>query len=325
MKVAKPFLRLPIPQAARFDRYLKRRYVKPGQTQLSRERIFILPSYHGLAFGLALFIMLMGALNYNNSLAFMLTFLLSGVALVVTFHTYRNMRHLTVRPVRGIPTFAGQLARFDVQLINDEERDRFAVTLHAQGQQGEIVDVAANSVEMVQLAMPTHKRGRLPLGIVTVESRFPLGLYHAWSYVNLDMHTLVYPAPAATTLDPGAMSGRQGDKLAREAGTDDFVGFRSYQPGDSPRHLNWKALARERGLLTKQYATPEREELWLNWDDIPVANAEERLSILCRWVLDAAQLNAVYGLRLPGIAIAPNNTDAHKTRCLEALALFEAP
>ena len=317
-------LRIPIPQAARFDRYLKRRYVKPGQAHLSRERIFILPSYHGLAFGLTLFVMLMGALNYNNNLAFMLTFLLSGVALVVTFHTYRNMRHLTVRPLRSHAAFAGMAAQFEVQICNEETRPRFAISAHAVDQPGVIKDIAANSTETLLLNLPTHKRGRIALGIVTVESRFPLGLYHAWSYVNLDMHALVYPRPANTALDLSFLSGLQGDTMARAAGADDFAGFRAYQPGDAPRHLNWKALARERGLLTKQYAQPERQELWLNWDDVAASDKEDRLSILCRWILDAAGHNMLYGLRLPGVVILPHDSDEHKTRCLEALALFDA-
>lgn len=324
MKPVRSMLRIPIPQAARFDRYLKRRYVKPGPAHLSRERIFILPSYHGLAFGLALFVMLMGALNYNNNLAFMMTFLLSGVALVVTFHTYRNMRHLTVRPLRSHAAFAGTAAQFELQICNEEARTRFAISAHAPDQPGVIKDIEGNSTETVLLNLLTHKRGRIALGIVTIESRFPLGLYHAWSYVNLDMHALVYPRPANTTLDVNLLTGQQGDTLARAAGADDFAGFRAYQPGDAPRHLNWKALARERGLLTKQFTTPERQELWLNWDDVTIPDTEERLSVLCRWVLDAAQHNMLYGLRIPGVVISPHDSEVHKIRCLEALALFES-
>ena len=38
-------------------------------------------------------------------------------------------------------------------------------------------------------------------------------------------------------------------------------------------------------------------------------------------VLQADRLGLDYGLRLPGVEIAPNNGPVHRRRCLEALAL----
>ena len=66
-------------------------------------------------------------------------------------------------------------------------------------------------------------------------------------------------------------------------------------------------------------------ELWLDWDDALAADPEARLSILCHWVLQAERFGQAYGLRLPGRQIAPARGEAHRTSCLEALALFEAP
>ena len=36
-------------------------------------------------------------------------------------------------------------------------------------------------------------------------------------------------------------------------GSDDFASLRPYHAGDSLRHVHWKALAREQGLVTKQF------------------------------------------------------------------------
>ena len=55
------------------------------------------------------------------------------------------------------------------------------------------------------------------------------------------------------------------------------------------------------------------------------AHIEARLSMLCHWVLQADRFGQSYGLRLPGTVIPPNRGDAHRARCLEALALFRAP
>jgi uncharacterized protein (DUF58 family) len=39
--------------------------------------------------------------------------------------------------------------------------------------------------------------------------------------------------------------------------------------------------------------------------------------------MEAERGGALYGLRLPGVEIAPAHGDAHRTSCLQALALFQ--
>jgi uncharacterized protein (DUF58 family) len=42
-------------------------------------------------------------------------------------------------------------------------------------------------------------------------------------------------------------------------------------------------------------------------------------------VLQAERFGQSYGLRLPGTSIRPSRGEQHRTRCLEALALFPSP
>ena len=318
-------LRLPVPQAARFDRFLKRRYVKPGQTVLDRKRIFILPTYHGLAFGASLFVMLMGSLNYNNSLGFVLTFLLAGVMLIATFHTYRNLRHLNVKAVRVSPCFAEQNAQFIIVLENQDSLPRVAIFVKALNQTPVALDVPRASSALATLTVPAPRRGRLPLGIVTVETRFPLGLYHAWSYVNLEMQALVYPKPAPAEQFAMPQHSGFGSLDATQRGAEDFGGLRSYQSGDSTRHIHWKTWARNETLVTKHFTQPTSQEVWFDYEQAPGDEVEAKLSVLCRWILDAQAAGLNYGLRMPDQIIDPANGEHHHHRCLETLALFAAP
>jgi uncharacterized protein (DUF58 family) len=325
MKRARPILGLPLPQSQRFERFLKRRYVRSSERRLTRERIFILPTYYGLTYGVAVFVMLMGSLNYNNSLAFMLTFLLGGMGLLATFHTYKNIHLLALDPAKAAPVFAGQPARFTVTLENRDGPARFAVSIKTDAQAPMLVDVPANGQTSVELVVPTRQRGHAELGIITVETRFPLGIYHAWSYVRSDVRCLVYPKPAGAAQAGRPSHDARGDVSQQlRHGSEDFSGLRSYHSGDSTRHIDWKALARQRGLLTKQFSLPAGAEIWLDWNDAPGADVEEKLSQLCRWVLDAEEMQNRYGLRLPGTIIPPAVGAAHKHGCLEALALFSA-
>ncbi|MEE8234535.1 MAG: hypothetical protein V3R41_07625, partial [Gammaproteobacteria bacterium] len=58
----------------------RRTAAENGKTK--RQRVYIMPTRHGAVFGLMLFAMALGAINYNNSMAYILTFLLSSLSLV---------------------------------------------------------------------------------------------------------------------------------------------------------------------------------------------------------------------------------------------------
>jgi uncharacterized protein (DUF58 family) len=177
---------------------------------------------------------------------------------------------------------------------------------------------------MVQIRVPAQRRGRLRLGRLRVFTTFPLGLFRAWSNVELDMQCLVYPRPEHGGVALPVPRAGDADGLESGQGQDDFAGLREYQHGDSLRHVAWKAVARGQPVMTKQFAGRAAGELWLDWDDMPSGfHLEARLSRLTRWVVDAARAGHAYGLRLPTAVVALSSGPAHEQRCLAALALFE--
>ena len=79
-------------------------------------------------------------------------------------------------------------------------------------------------------------------------------------------------------------------------------------------------------MLTKQFTGEAAAQLWLDWQLLGVGfNAEQRLSRLAGWVLAAERAGTSYGLRLPGVEIAPGRGDPHRNACLQALALYQEP
>src|SRR5258708_18092476 len=88
---------------------------EPGVVFLSQRRVYILPTRHGLTFGLAVILMLIGSVNYNLSLGYVLTFLLAGLGVVSILHTFRNLAHLYVSPCRPAPRLAGPTLQFQVR------------------------------------------------------------------------------------------------------------------------------------------------------------------------------------------------------------------
>ncbi len=297
-----------------------------GAIVLGHRRVYIVPSRIGLLFGGALLVLLVGSINYALSLGFALTFLLAGMGIAGMVQTTRNLAQLSVRAGRAEPIFAGDTARFTLFLASTAAFDRPEILLRHLGCGAQCsVDVAAAATAEAVLPVPAGRRGWLPLGRVMLETRFPLGLFRAWSYAQPDSRCLVYPRPEAGPLPPPAASARAGGARAHARGSDDFSGLRAYQPSDSPRHVAWKSAARSNEMLTKQFAGEAVAELWLDLRELPVAlGLERRLSRLAGWVLAAEQGGTHYGLRLPGSELAPGRGDAHRAACLQALALFEA-
>ncbi len=124
---------------------------------------------------------------------------------------------------------------------------------------------------------------------------------------------------------PPSQQPRPGEGVSYNLGNDDFVGLRPYHPGDSPRHIAWKAATRSINLLTKQFSGRADVELWLDWDELPPSmNIEAKLSRLARWVIDAHANGHRFGLHLPHKTFSPDSGMLHREHCLEALALFDS-
>jgi uncharacterized protein (DUF58 family) len=306
---------------------LRRFFVGEGpQTppyHLHRRNVYILPTKQGLIFANLLMLMLIGAINYNNNLAYLMTFLLASLSVVAILHTYRNLLQLAISAGHITPRFVGETLTIPLRLDNRSGPTRLAIELQFPGEDASVLDINPYHQQFIELeTVPTH-RGRHVLERFTIATRFPLGLFRAWANVHLQHTYLVYPRPATIHQLPAhshyklKVSGDQG------VGADDFAGLRQYHKGDSLRHIHWKAAARQQGLLTKQFGGDRSEELWLDWASLAGIDVEQRLSILTRWVLLAEREGKSYGLRLPNGIIVPNRGDQHRHHCLKALAEYE--
>ncbi|AJE15077.1 hypothetical protein QX25_04905 [Stutzerimonas stutzeri] len=302
------------------DRWLLQRVPPAPSVRLDQRRIFIMPTRTGLAFLGALLLMMLAAINYQNSLAYAMTFLLGSLFLVSILHTWRNLAGLVLHAGGASAAFVGEQARLKVRL---ESRGRsyqaVAVGWPASGMR--LLDVlAAGSLE-VELDLPATTRGWLRPGRLRVESRFPLGLLVAWSWVDLQLAALVYPRPLVAELPsmPGLDTGE--GVQARGAGADDYQGLRHWQPGDSRRRLNWKAFSRGQGLLVKDFAALAGSDPELDFAAL-AGDVETRLSTLCHWVVQLSAYGQPFSLSLPGERLGPASGSEHQQRCLRALALY---
>jgi uncharacterized protein (DUF58 family) len=315
----------------KFRSWAFRRTSETSTVTLTQRRIFIIPTKQGFTLGFVLLLMLLGDINYNLSLGYVLTFLLTMMGVMSMLHAFRNLAHLEIRAGRAEPAFSGETARFIFHFNNLSQLPRYQLCLFRTGESfwagGQPVirfDVPARQDAEVSFPLPAAHRGWLPVGRLTLYTEFPLGLFYCWSYLHFDARCLVYPKPLSDAPLP-AGSSPDGAGKRSVPGDEDFSGLRKYVAGDALPRIAWKAYAHERGLQVKQFSTPLGEELWLDYADTPDRDEEAKLARMTRWVLDAEAQGLRYGLRLPDGELPADNGIAHLDECLRRISLFNLP
>jgi uncharacterized protein (DUF58 family) len=309
----------------RFDGWLLDRVRRQrGATSLPHEleyrHIYVLPTRFGFWFGFLLFLMVVGGLNFNNNMTLALAFLLASIALLSTLLAYRNLAGLTVTAIRARPVFCGEDARFRVLLGNREERQRYAIEgVSDTGR--DCSDVAPQATAKLSLAQGTTRRGWMTMEPFRLETRFPLGLFRAWSVVIPDARCLVWPEPAHDA-PPLPRTGRGDYGAARRGEGEEFHGLRDYQAGDPLRQIAWRSSARHEKLFSRQMETPREEACELNWYLMRGGDTERKLSVLTAWILWAERRQVPYSLEMPGAALPADLGEKHRDACLEILALY---
>ncbi|WP_307189091.1 DUF58 domain-containing protein [Massilia putida] len=303
-----------------------------GSVLLSQRRVYILPTRAGLGFCALLLVLLVGSINYSLGLGFGLTFVAGACALVDMVQTTRNLAGLVLSPGRAPDVFAGEDAPFELRVENPTRLPRYAVWIDFEHEREprQAVDVTAGGSTTLVLRTPTRTRGWMRPPRVRLSTRFPLGLFRAWSWWQPDSRALVYPFPEQDA-PPLPMTGRPSPDGVGSTGSDDFAGVRSYQPGDPMRYLAWRQIARldpalGGQLVTKHFEGGTVDELVLDFDALPPRLDEElRLARMARWVLEAEQRALPYAFRLGRIRYDSALGAAHQAACLRALALYGLP
>ncbi|MDF1485083.1 DUF58 domain-containing protein [Ramlibacter sp. H39-3-26] len=295
---------------------------------LTQRNVYILPTGAGWMLALTLAVLLVASINYQLNLGYLLTFLLAGSAAVGMHMCHATLRGLELHLAPPQPQFLGTPVGLDIRLASTRGGTRYGigVAVHGAGHWA-WTDVPAQGSASLRIAFQPARRGLQHVPTLTVQTLYPLGTFRVWSLWRPAAQVLVYPAPevGAPPLPPGEpRAGGGGAAPSRGAG--EFDGVRPYRRGDPLKLVVWKQVARAaaRGsddLVSRDAQQAQQQALWLDAQRTGLPTLDGRLSRLCAWVLQADRMGLEYGLRVPGAEIAPGGGEAHRRRCLEALAL----
>ncbi|OWQ93901.1 hypothetical protein CDN99_01460 [Roseateles aquatilis] len=324
------------PWQRRWEAWWQARHPASDTTALTQRNLYILPSRPGAAFCATLLVLLLASINDQLSLGYLLTFLLGGAGLASMHATHANLRGLKLDLKTPPPAYAGQPLMLDIRLHNPGAA-RFGVGLRLPGGAAKdtgYADVPAQGHAQLHLQVSLPTRGRHALPRLRVESHFPFGLFTTWSYWRPAAQAWIYPAPELDA-PPAAGAEEALPQGQGQPGLGDDPGLRPYRHGDSPRQILWKksalALAQPSSpsgaaaaLLVRERLGSRASEQWLDLAATRGLPFEQRLSRLAAWVQRAEEAGLPYGLRLRGVALAPDLGPDHFRACMEALTLAEA-
>lgn len=288
---------------------------------LSYKRIYILPTKQGLGFVMLIALLLLIAFIYNNNLVYLLSFLLASLFFITILHTVKSLEGLIIRKGHCPNIFAGEFAENILIIENQSNTSRYSIQLGLDKENMQTVDIKAQQNMHISLPQRVNKRGWYIASNPTIAACYPFGLFRAWNRLNIELKTLVYPQPVMQDCPLPENNSSNNAQGNAQKGQDDFYGLQSYQTGDGIRHIHWRSFAKGQGLFTKQYSGAQSSEIWLDYEQTTGTGQEERLSQMCRWILEANKVEVAYGFRLAGLIIEPSRGEAHSTKCLEALAL----
>ena len=221
------------------------------------------------------------------------------------------------------PVFCGEDCVFVFDLSHEHNARRHAIGIQYQNQPPVYVSLEPGGSATARLRLPTRQRGEFRPDGITLFTRYPTGLFHAWGWLRFELPILVYPHPKSDIrLQYSLVEQYDGQTSTSTIEGDDFAGLREHREGESLRHISWKAYAQGKGLLTKTFQGQARPSLWIDWSLFDHGSIEERLSAMTGLVLAAEREQQKYGLRLPMITIEQSLGNAHKHLCLQQLATF---
>jgi uncharacterized protein (DUF58 family) len=215
------------------------------------------------------------AYNTANNILFIALSLLLACLVFSGLLSWVNFRNLSWRLRVPPPMRAGRDHTISIELHNGKRMlpaygvwFEIAVTDHKGKPRLPLRGrLDAQGTTMLEWTLRPHARGRLTVEVLTIASLFPFGFLKKMVGSELKREVLVWPAPVeyqrmvvASWRQPGGL-----ERAARAGQGGDLLALRAYARGDSNRLVHWKASARLRRLMVRQYAAETQSgfELWV--------------------------------------------------------------
>ncbi len=306
---------------------------KAVHAQPRHPAIKVRPNRHAFTLAALLLAMWYAAGAQSHGAVYLLAYGLAALALVSWLHARANLRSLDLRAGSPVRSRSHDCYRVPFTIQPASARPPCGIEISAAGARSPLFvpEVKAGQVFRSELSLPAAAiTAQAPVSLVA-RSLYPLGFFTAETRVTAAPLTRPPPAPsgdlplpAMVTAAPEKTSAAPLPGLGSSGTGDDFAGTRAWQPGDSPRHIDWKAAARDRPLMTKQWAGDRVSFVPMDWNAISLPD-EQKPAQIAQWIRQCEAACIPFGLKLPGVEIGPGIGPRHSAKCLDELAAVQPP
>lgn len=308
----------------RFWQWIDRRSSMAAEQVFGQKNIYVLPTQYGVGYCLLILFLFVTAVNYQNNLLYITTFLFVALFVIAIWMTYRNMSGLVMSVDSSRDNYVSLPVEYTFKLRKTNHQPTLALMVINNEGQSHRVDVEGNGSSRISIGSLYVTRGKKHPGRLQLKSVYPLGLIKAWGYANLDVVAWVYPKPQEGAVPSGEGDDNEQESLSRSRRSGlDVSGIKPYRPGDSMGQISWKHFASRNELYVK-----EREPVFaslsvLDFDALDGISTEQRLSVLCFHVRSYADSGRMFELKLPGKRVAMGQGQSHLIECLRTLAEYQ--
>jgi uncharacterized protein (DUF58 family) len=256
----------------------------------------------GVIFICVLAVVAFAAWNTGNNLLFLLFSLLTSALFVAWAAARVSLRDLIVsarfpdhiyagepapvivtikNPKRFLPSFSvlvearGPVDREEKKEKRRRRRGRVRFTKRTLAYFMYVPHRAAAEQRVEQLF---EKRGHELITGFELSTRFPFGFFrHRRRLRARDVDIIVYPKPEPLGDELHLLPMNAGRLLStRQGAGHDLFSMRDYQPQDDLRHIDWKATARARRLIVRQFTAEDEKRVTIALDTKEQAEESEK-------------------------------------------------
>ncbi len=264
-----------------------------------------------MAYGSLCFILLLMGMAYGNNLVYVVCFYLTTMGLAMAKLTNDHIDHIVIEKSYIKDAFAESDQIVYVLIRNTTQQVLKQVEIKIANQKNAVrLDLRPDEAQTVEVLWSPTKRGIQPLPRIRIQSSYPAGMFQAWKILRSKEDVIIYAA-------------KRGQKEFPQAGasSQDSIGIlkeiREYQPGDSPKRIHWRSLAKSNQLRTLLHEGNENQICHLNWDSVRDLALESRLEQLTLWITQAHGLGSPWELKLPTKEFNSNNKNAFRLALTE--------
>ena len=272
----------------------------------SARHAIALPTVSGFFYFALIGLLLLGAVNFQSNIGFLLAFALLTIGFVGLVFVGVNFHGVTLATDGDIYCESGKdpVVRIQLQSKNEHQQIQIASDIDAT-----TCDVSS-SVEHVSLCLPARPRGVYPLSELEVGSLFPFGWVMLRCRWRIGKYLIVYPAIKNTSVAPVG---------GRDIGSHELT-IRPYRTGDRISSIAWKKTKTLESPVVIDFKGDHKSSA-ISYRDYANLPYEEVLSVMTRQVFQSFQEGRAWSLELPQQSMTTSRGQQHLQASLKALAL----